>query len=36
MVFQYAWGGKITHVAVVDPTDWRKRDFKPYTGRLLG
>jgi hypothetical protein len=33
-LYVYAKGGKITHVAVVDPTNWRKKDFKPHKGRL--
>lgn len=31
----YAKEGRITHVTVVDPTDWRPRDLKPYAGQRL-
>jgi len=35
VLYVYAKEGRITQVAVVDLTDWRKKDFKPHKGRLL-
>ncbi|MFQ5891052.1 MAG: hypothetical protein ACE5JR_13575 [Gemmatimonadota bacterium] len=33
VLYVYAREGAVTHVAVVDPTDWRPSDFKPQAGR---
>lgn len=33
VLYVYAKKGVITHVAVVDPTDWRPADFKPMVGQ---
>ena len=35
VLYIYAREGRITHVSVVDPTDWRKKDFRPGGGRRL-
>jgi hypothetical protein len=35
VLYVYAKGGKITHVAVVDPTMWSRRDFRPVGGKRL-
>ena len=29
-LYVYAKNGRVTHVAVVDPTEWRASDFKPH------
>lgn len=34
VLYVYAKEGRIAHIAVVDPTDWRPRDLTPYPGRL--
>ena len=33
VLYVYAKDGRITHVAVVDPTDWSRKDLKPHTGK---
>ena len=33
VLYVYAKDGRITHVAVVDPTDWGRKDLKPHTGK---
>jgi len=35
VLYIYARDGRITHAAVVDPTTWRKKDFRPGPGRRL-
>lgn len=35
VLYVYAKDGNISHVAVVDPTDWRKQDFRPHLGNRL-
>lgn len=35
VLYVYAKGGKISHVSVVDPTKWERRDFRPYEGNRL-
>lgn len=35
VLYVYAKEGAITHVSVVDPTDWDRDDFRPYGGRRL-
>jgi len=35
VLYVYAKEGNITHIAVVDPTDWRRGDFKPHGGNRL-
>jgi hypothetical protein len=32
VLYVYAKNGVITHIAVVDPTDWKRGDFKPFKG----
>ena len=35
VLYVYAKEGQITHIAVVDPTDWRRNDFKPHKNQRL-
>jgi hypothetical protein len=35
VLYVYAKEGNITHITVVDPTDWDSKDFKPYVGNRL-
>ena len=31
VLYVYAKAGRVTHVAVVDPTEWRRSDFKSHS-----
>ena len=33
VLYVYAKEGQITHIAVVDPTEWRRQDLKPHAGQ---
>jgi hypothetical protein len=35
VLYVYANEGIITHISVVDPTDWRRTDFRPPSGSRL-
>ena len=35
VLYVYAKDGNITHITVVDPTDWERKDVKPYVGNRL-
>lgn len=35
ILYVYAKDGNITHIAVVDRTEWQKGDFKPHNGQRL-
>jgi len=35
VLYVYAKEGNITHISVVDPTDWERKDVKPYVGNKL-
>lgn len=35
VLYVYAKEGKITHISVVDPTDWHRHDFRPHEDNRL-
>lgn len=35
VLYIYAKEGNITHISVVDPSDWERKDIKPYVGNKL-